>query len=261
MVKGQPISMAASDPEWQPLMADKVVLNTQNSCNNKKNACISTPNHEEPLYLNSYGIFNPLVTIEPPQSEKRRSFIDAWSNAETTENNANTSNNKSYASSNGNLSLASLALSMGGGSVNEDNRPVQMGLGVMEPEENTEASNKTHLANWLSPAPWAASSLTTPGGPLAEVLRPSIVAATTNEGGPNPSSPQVINAESASPLRTMVSSPSGVLQKTLVSSPSGVLQKTLVSLSDSSSSSSPTIVSSRTNTETPMMWFNSGRPN
>ncbi|KAI4307039.1 hypothetical protein L6164_030272 [Bauhinia variegata] len=258
MLKGDPVSMGGSNRVWTPLMADKVGLTTDSCCNN--NAVISSPNYQEPLYMNSYGIFssgldqqnrrcppsffNPLaVPLENPLSVKPRGFIDAWSNAETEENNANV--NKTSVTSNGKLSLSFLDLSMsGGGSVDGEVGDIQMGLGLMEADGNTGSNNgtKSHVESWLTPAPWVGSS--TPGGPLAEVLRPSTVA-TTNDAPSNPSSPVITNAESGSPLATMVSSPSGVLQKTFTS------------LSDSSSNSSPTVASSKTSSEIGLLWSSS----
>lgn len=97
--------------------------------------------------------------------------------------------NPTQKSNDARLSLSSsLDLSMGS---------IGMGLGLME-----------------APASWMACS--TPGGPLGEVLRPT----STNETGSN--------SNPSSPVVTMVTSPSGVLQ----------IQKTLASLSDSSTSSS-----------------------
>ncbi|KAK4277624.1 hypothetical protein QN277_015594 [Acacia crassicarpa] len=255
LLKGDPISMAASDQEWQPLMQAKADLITQSPCNNNNNATISS--YEDVLYLSSYASFNsgldqqnrrcslflnPLLPLENPESLKPRGFIDAWSNAETVENN-NGNTRKSPVSSNAKLSLSSLDLSMGGGSVGgEEMGSIHMGLGLMVSDGDTENGHKTHLSNWLTAAaPWAGS--TTPGGPLAEVLRPSAVALAT-EATSNPPSPVLANAESGSPLATMVSSPSGVLQKTLGST------------SDCSSNSSPTVASSRANSEFTFLLFN-----
>lgn len=249
MLNGDPISLGASDSELQCLMHNnKVGLTTESSYNNT-----------EPQYLNSYALYssgildqqnrrppmflNPLlVPMETLQSQKPRGFIDAWSNTETEESNANTSNNKSNVASIGKLSLSSLDLSMGGGCVNEEIGTIEMGLGLMEPDGNTQHNDtKTHLSSWLTPPPWVAS--TTPGGPLAEVLRPSTVTA-PNDAASNASSPVITHAESSSPLGT------------LVSSPSGVLQKTLASLSDSSSNSSPRVASSRSNSDVALLRFN-----
>lgn len=190
------------------------------------NSELEQQNRRQPLFL------NPLVPMENIQHEKPRGFIDAWSNAETYESNANTNTtNKNSAASIGKLSLSSLDLSMGGGrggAVHEDIGTIEMGLG----NNTTQTDTKTPFSNWLNPAPWVASTL---GGPLAEVLRSSTVTA-TNEATSNTPSPATTHVESNnSPLGTMVSSPSGVLQKTLVS------------LSDSSSNSSPTVASSRAN--------------
>ncbi|XP_014517095.1 growth-regulating factor 2 isoform X3 [Vigna radiata var. radiata] len=223
MLNGDPISLGASDSEWQSLMHHKVGLSSESSCNNP-----------QPQYLNSFTLYNtgldqqnrrhpmflnPLVVpMENLQAEKPRGFIDAWSNAETGENNG-TSNSKNSTASIGKLSLSSLDLSMGGGGVNEDVGNVNIGLGLMD--------TKISLSNWVNPAPWVGSTL---GGPLAEVLRSSTVTATTNERSSN----------------TDVES----------NSPSGVLQKTLVSLSDSSSNSSPRVAaSSRANSEMALLRF------
>ncbi|KAI4338027.1 hypothetical protein L6164_016381 [Bauhinia variegata] len=255
MLNGDPVSMVGSNREWTPLMQEKVGLTTY-SCYN--NYAMSSPNYQDSLYLNSYGIFssgldqqnrrcppsffNTLAfPLENPMSQKPRGFIDAWSNAEREANNAN-ANDKTSVTSNGKLSLSSLDLSMRGGgcSVDSEMGDFQMGLCLSEADGNARSNNgsKTHVTNWLAPAPWMGS---TPGGPLAEVLRPSTVA-TTNEAPSNPSSPVITNAESDSPLATMVSSPSGVLQKTFAA------------LSDSSSNSSPTVANSKTNSEIGLLW-------
>ncbi|KAK8465298.1 hypothetical protein PHAVU_009G047000 [Phaseolus vulgaris] len=197
MLNGDPISLGASDSEWQSLMHNKVGLSSESCCNNT-----------QPQFLNSFALYNTgldqqnrrhpflnplIVPMENLQPEKTRGFIDAWSNTETGENNAATTNN----------------------------------------------NNKNSA---VSIAPWVASTL---GGPLAEVLRSSTVTATTktNEATSNTPSPATTHVESNSPLGTMVSSPSGVLQKTLVS------------LSDSSSNSSPTVASSRANSEMTLLRF------
>ncbi|XP_054790457.1 growth-regulating factor 1-like isoform X2 [Prosopis cineraria] len=261
MLKGDPISIAASEPEWQPLMQAKADFIKQSSCSgsgsNNNAATLSSSSYEDALYLSSFASFNsgldqqnrhcslflnPLLPMENPEPRKPRGFIDAWSNAETAENN-NANASKSPVSSNAKLSLSSLDLSMAGGSaVDEEMRSIHMGLGLMEPGGNTENGNKTHLASWLTPAAahWGGS---TPGGPLAEVLRPS-AGAPANEAASNPESPVMTNAESGSPLATMVSSPSGVLQRTLGS------------ISDCSSNSSPTVASSRANSEFALLLFN-----
>ncbi|KAE8723925.1 Growth-regulating factor 10 [Hibiscus syriacus] len=81
------------------------------------------------------------------------------------------------------------------------------------------------------------SPASTPGGPLAEVLRPS----TAYKSSSGLSSPVTENGAScSSPV-------------TAVSSPSGVLLKALTSMSVSSSSSSPTLVSSSVKSEISLM--------
>lgn len=215
MLNGDPISLgASSDSGWQSMMHKKVEMNT-NQLNSLPlfTAGLDQQNRHLPMF------FNPLIPMESfHQSEKPRGFIDAWSNADTGESNANVNNKKSTAS-NGKLSLTSLDLSTGGGNVNED-----MGT-IMEADGNTQHNGDTtkiSLSNWLNPTPpWVAS-------PLAEVLRPSTVT-TTSDANSN---------------------------QTMVSSPSGVLHKTLASFSDSSDNSSPTVASSRANSEIPLLKFN-----
>lgn len=247
MLNGDPISLGTSDSQWQSLMHNKVGMASDSSCNATESQYLNSfalyspgmdqQNRRHPLFL------NPLVVpVENLQPEKPRGFIDAWSNAETGQSNGNANtNNKNPAASIGKLSLSSLDLSMGGSAVNEDVDNVNMGLGLMEPNGNTHTDTKISLSNWLNPAPWVASTL---GGPLAEVLRSSTVTA-TNEATSNTPSPATTHVESNSPLGTMVSSPSGVLQKTFVS------------LSDSSSNSSPTVASSRANSEMALLRFQS----
>ncbi|KAF7816638.1 growth-regulating factor 2 isoform X1 [Senna tora] len=218
VLKGDPISMAASDPEWHPLMQNRAGLNNNVS------------NYRDTLYMNAYEGYSSGLEQHNKSSPlwpnavgvKQRGFIDAWCNAETEETNAN---KKHYvASSNAKLPLPSLDLSMGG-TLDENMGSVHMGLGPMD-----------------APAPWVASS--TLGGPLAEVLRPTT---TGNETGSNNNS----NASSPmSPMVTVVASPSpsGVLQKTLAS----------LSDSSTSSSSSPRVASStsRANSEMASLCFN-----
>ncbi|KAI9097515.1 hypothetical protein K1719_025286 [Acacia pycnantha] len=197
MLKGDPNPM---DPQWHHLIQNKLGLNTGSSGN--KDASISMTHSKGLLYTNSYDVFSsgrdqhnkrsPLylnslaVPIENPRSVKPRASIDAWSSAEINANKWS-----SVAASNNELSLPSLDLSVGR-AVEEDIGSVQLGLGQMDP-----------------PANWASCS--TPGGPLAEMLRPSKVVTSTSESA----------------------------GATMGSSPSGVLQKTLASFSDGSSSSSP----------------------
>ncbi|KAJ7959415.1 Growth-regulating factor [Quillaja saponaria] len=249
MLKGDSVSMTASDLEWQPFMQNKFGITTEGYCYN--HSSMSNQNYKDSLYLNSYSFFtaeedqhnrdclflNPnLVSRKNQQSENRRNFIDAWSKTETEADNPNASN-KSPASSNEKLTLSFLNLSMGcSSSMDEDMGQIQMDLGITKSNGNTESGTKTHLSSWLTPCSWVGAI---PGGPLAEVLRPSSVAA-TNEAASNPSSSIIKNGSE---------------------SPSGVLQKTLASLSDSSSSSSssPMVANARANSEIPMFWLNQSK--
>ncbi|OIW15331.1 hypothetical protein TanjilG_10771 [Lupinus angustifolius] len=244
MLNGDPISLGASDSEFQFIMHNKVGLNTEpqylNSFALHNSGVLDQQNQHPPMFL------NPLdYPMENLQSRKPRGFIDAWSNTGTEESNGNNTNNKSSVASIGKFSLD---LSMGDDCVHEDIGTTDMGLGLMEHNGNNNTQHneaKSHLSNWLtrtSTSPWVAS--TTLGGPLAEVLRLSTTTA-TNDGASNPSSPVITHAESST-------SPLG----TLASSPSGVLQKTLASFLDSSSNSSPKVASSRaSNSDIAMLRF------
>lgn len=126
-----------------------------------------------------------------------RPLIDAWSNG-------------------GNGNELSLASSNGGNSnsIDEEMCQIHMGLGLID--------------SWVT-------STTTPGGPLAEVLRPG-----------NPAMSDVSEIEFITPPATAVSSPSGVLQKTLAT------------FSDSSESNSPITChnNSKANSDMPFHWLN-----
>ncbi|KAK9292702.1 hypothetical protein L1049_020681 [Liquidambar formosana] len=256
MMKRETVPMATSDQEWNHLMQTKIGLTPAEStfCNTYASVF---PQHckEEPLNLNSYTedcalFFNPdMVSLEKPHTETPRDFIDAWSNAVTEDNNVHTGD-KNSVSSDGKLSLSSLALSMAShNSINEEVGQIQMGLGVINSDHNHGGGdNKPQFSSWLTQSSWVAP---TPGGPLAEVLRPSTIAAaaaaTATGSASNPASPIAGNGDSVSP------------QATTVSSPSGVLQKALVSMSDSSGNSSPTLVASSVKPEIGFQWLNQSK--
>lgn len=185
-----------------------------------------------------------MISTQEPHTGTTRGFIDAWSNAVTEENIANSSTLCSV-SSNG-LSPSSLTLSVGGrNSIDEEMGQLQMGSGVIERDRNNESGSKSDLSSWYTPASSVAAPA--PGGPLAEVLRPSMVAIAT-EAASNVSSPTPGNGDSRGD--------SSRSHATVVSSPSGVLQKTFASLSDSSGNSSPNLGSSRATPEIAMLWLN-----
>ncbi|ESR54457.1 hypothetical protein CICLE_v10019529mg [Citrus x clementina] len=247
------------DKDW--MMRGEAVHLPSNAAGTEWNHLINNPaspvninqhyHLEEPLNLNSFASFS---AGEAQQSNDcpfytdpdlvPRVFIDAWSNANGVSNgddqihNTN-SGTKSSVSSSGNLSLSPLSLSMGGNStIDEEMGQLQMGLGLVESSQDHKCDTNPQLSSWLNPDSWA------PGGPLAEVLRPSTVPASAS----GPPSPAAGNGDSDSPPATTVSSPSGVLQKALVS------------WSDSSGNSSPTPGSSRTNkSEIALLWFGQGK--
>ncbi|KAH1075316.1 hypothetical protein J1N35_027644 [Gossypium stocksii] len=219
-----------ADQQWHHLMqigtaTEGSLFNAVNQSYDKEPLnLISCPNFgpaEDQQRNTSPWLLNP--EIVPLEKSPPRGFIDAWSTAVSNDHHANTGTETSV---NGKLTISSLSLSMGINSFRDNETgPIRMGLGVCEyDQENQEYASKCHLSSWLAPA-------STPGGPLAEVLRPSATA----------SSPVAGNGNSCSPAMTAVSSPSGVLQKALAS------------WSDSSGSSSPTIVCSRAKPEIGLM--------
>ncbi|CAK7324269.1 unnamed protein product [Dovyalis caffra] len=218
MLKGEAGPIDTNDQQWPHLVHTEIGLATEGSFNNA--SVLNQHYQEECLNLNSFGNFN---AKEDQQSnnqyslfldEAPRSFIDAWSNDTN-------SRNTSSVSSDGKLPLSPLSLSMGGNkSIDNDMSQIEMGLGLIKSDQNQECGDTS----------------STPGGPLAEVLR----LRTANIPGTNQSSSTIENGDSISPPATAVSSPSGVLQKTLAS------------FSDSSSgNSSPALASSRTKLKLP----------
>lgn len=225
MKGGEHVPMTGSDPRWLHLMQQ-----TKLEMTSKPSSPLFT--QEEPfLNLNSYANFttttaaagggedqhvdrecalflNPddVVSLQnPTSSDPPRSFIDAWSQTQEEPDHQPMPMVGVAHKISGKLSPSSLlTLSMGG-------------------QSQTPSS-----CCWLTaPGSWVGSSL---GGPLAEVLRPSAPS--------DPPSPFTGNGDSGSPPATVVSSPSGVLQKTLAAS-----------LSDSSGCSSPALGSSKSKPE------------
>ncbi|KAJ8446260.1 hypothetical protein Cgig2_016031 [Carnegiea gigantea] len=156
-----------------------------------------------PLNLNSQADFSSKSDMGLLQSP----LIDAWSMG------------LAGSKDNGGKNKSSLGASKGshGNATDEDKCQIHMGLGLIDS--------------------WVASS-TSPGGPLAEVLRPSLL---TTVSRPE------LHANGSDSISAQV---------TKVSSPSRALRKTFVSLSDSSGSNSPTRQSSRTNSDMPFHWLN-----
>ncbi|KAG2701352.1 hypothetical protein I3760_06G040700 [Carya illinoinensis] len=261
VVKGEPVPMATTDQQWHPLMQNKMEFASEPFSHCHPNASIFKQNYpEEPLNLNSYVYFSTcedtqskdcplflssdMISTQEPHTGTTRGFIDAWSNAVTEENIANSSTLCSV-SSNG-LSPSLLTLSMGGSnSIDEEMGQLQMGSGLIGRNRNNESGSKSDISSWYTPASSIAAP--TPGGPLAEVLRPSMVAIAT-EAASNVSSPTPGNGDSRGD--------SSRSHATMLSSPSGVLPKTFASLSDSSGNSSPNLGSSRATPEIAMPWLN-----
>uniref|UniRef100_A0A5B6YKB0 Growth-regulating factor n=1 Tax=Davidia involucrata TaxID=16924 RepID=A0A5B6YKB0_DAVIN len=249
--EGELVTMDTSEQQWQHLMQTNIGLTTGGSIYNTAGPIFLGQDYrEEPLNLISYTDFgspeanqqnndrslflNPdLVSLEKESQETPRGFIDAWSNDNANTINSNNNNKyESSVSSECKLSPSSLTLSMAmatGNALDEEMGQIQMGLGVTDSDHNYGVGGTCHkrqVSRWLSPVSWVPS---TPGGPLAEVLRPSTVAT---------------NGDS-------ICTPA-----TTVSSPTGVLQRTMLSLSDSSCCNSPTLAASKTPPEiTAFQWL------
>ncbi|KAJ4954004.1 hypothetical protein NE237_030836 [Protea cynaroides] len=245
-MKGEAIPIAASNQQWPQLM------------HSKANASAYRQPYEGESSLNFYSNFgaregsethhqndqcflflNPEISSlgEPSSPEKRQTpmrFIDAWSSPAER----NTGNNSSICSD-GSLPPSALTLSMPRGNVsNEDKDPIQMGLGV------------TASSSW-TPSP--------PGGPLAEVLRPTAAhGCCGDDGGCSGKSRScgcgVLNLITSGwgTSGDKASSPAA----TTVSSPSEVLQQTLASVSDGSGSSSPTFKAAAVKSDIAFQWLN-----
>lgn len=255
MLKGEPVPMDTTVQQWYNMMQTKMEFTYGSSFCNANDSAFKQNYSEDPLNMNSYAYFstcedprnkdcclfvNPdVVSNQEHNTGTTRGFIDAWSNAVTEENIANSSAMCSVSSDG--LSPSSLTLSMGGrNSIDEEMGQIHMGLGQIERDQNIESGSKSHLSSWLTPASSVAPA---PGGPLAEVLRPSTVSTATGAAS-EPSTPITGKGDSSSSLAIMVSSPSGVLQKTFAS------------FSDSSGNSSPNLGSSRANPEIALPWLN-----
>ncbi|KAE8727357.1 Growth-regulating factor 10 [Hibiscus syriacus] len=208
-----------ADQQWHQLM--QIGLASDGSMTDANNSFVLGQNYAAgdqqpnsfPWFLNS--------EIEKSGESTPRGFIDAWSTGVS----GDSSGAEASVSSNGKLSLSSLSLSMGINNITDNE------LGVCQYDEDHEYASISRLSSWFTPGS------TTPGGPLAEVLRPS----SATKSSSNLSSPVTGNGNSCSP------------PVTAVSSPSGVLQRTPASMSDSIGSSSPTLVSSSVKPEISLM--------
>ncbi|XP_010520938.1 PREDICTED: growth-regulating factor 7 [Tarenaya hassleriana] len=158
------------------------------------------------LWDTKKGDIFPMET-ETEQNSKYLNFIDVWSEgvAAPDEQHCSTPVFRSSVSTNRDPSLTSLELSMGGNNLVDDEMGwIQMGLGV-----TGYGGSSTEIPSWLTPA-------ATPGGPLAEILRPTPIFTSS-----------VGDGESCYCLTATATS----------SSTSGAMKRTTASLSDGSSQS------------------------
>ncbi|CAH8354477.1 unnamed protein product [Eruca vesicaria subsp. sativa] len=152
----------------------------------------------EPRKVSSRVIEMFPIPASNEEENKYLNFIDIWSEGARSSEIQSTTTSTPASSSNGNLSLYSLDLSMGGNNL--------MGLGVIgsggdDPhgygQYGVVSSSLDEMSSWLAP------TSATPGGPLAEILRP------------NPSSMFFVDIESHSLTATPISLPSRVVKKVI----------------------------------------------
>ncbi|XP_042519078.1 growth-regulating factor 4-like isoform X2 [Macadamia integrifolia] len=226
MMKGETVPIASSNQQWPQLIYPKANASAfrqpyegESSLNSFSN--FGAGERSEAPHQNDqcFHFLNPEVTSfgEPSSLEQRRTprgFIDAWSIPARS----NTGSRSSMCLD-GELPRSALTLSMPGVNFsNEDSDQIQMGLGV-----NASSS-------WI-PSP--------PGGPLAEVLRPSVAQGCRGGGSGKSSSCgggglNFMSVAWGNSVDTACSPGT-----TANSSPSEVLQQNLGSVSDGSGSSSP----------------------
>lgn len=218
MMESKMMAMETSEQQWHQLMsqgsiydntADPSIYHHNNYGVEQQQLSLLPLTQIRNSNTDDYNMFmNP---YNPP-----RDFIDAWSNDNNPPHSENIKNDSSSGVNNGNLSPCSLNLSMAMGVNDSEMGTIQM------LEEGNDTSQKCQGLSWLSPVSYMVSA---PGGPLAEVLRPSNVIVNSNPGSPYAGK----NHDAISPPGT-----SG-------SSPSGVLHRTMLSLSDNSVCNSPTV--------------------
>lgn len=117
------------------------------------------------------------VPAASEQENKHLNFIDVWSDGVRSCEKQSSTSSPVSSSANGNLSLYSLDLSMGGNSLmgHEEMGLIQMGLGVTgSGREDLHGYGPYGVSSSLEEmSSWVAPTSATPGGPLAEILRPN----------------------------------------------------------------------------------------
>ncbi|GAB4858602.1 hypothetical protein Ancab_010076 [Ancistrocladus abbreviatus] len=240
VIRDEGESMAANEQQWQQVGLKTLGLATNGSfCGT--NASVFQPHfQDEHLNLNTFVSFNSNQPNSDdqnycifPNSATPRGFIDAWSNHDDG------AGNKSSVPSNEKVSPSSLALSMAGTNlIDEEMCQIQMGLGVSDSDSSHGDGLKSQVSGWLGPPSWVTSN---PGGPLAEVLRPRSTAVTNL--ATHSSCPDAGNGNLVAP------------PETAASSPSGVFHRSLASFSDSSSNNIPICDTTKAKPEVPFQWL------
>ncbi|VVB15846.1 unnamed protein product [Arabis nemorensis] len=153
------------------------------------------------------------VSTTTEEENKYLNFIDVWSEGVRSSEKQSTTSTP-VSSSNGNLSFYSLDLSMGGGNNlmgHVETGLIQMGLGIIGSGRGDDhgygpygvSSSLEEMSSWLAP------TCATPGGPLAEILRPNPSFASS--GGD-------MESYSVTATATPSSSPSRVVKKMMTGS-------------------------------------------
>ncbi|KAF8056719.1 hypothetical protein N665_1269s0006 [Sinapis alba] len=145
-------------------------------------------------YRETRGIEIFPVSASVEQENKYMNFIDVWSDGVRSCEKQSATTLTSASSPNGNPSLYSLDLSMGGNNLMGHD---EMGLRVIgSGPYGVVSSSLDEMSSWLAP------TSATPGGPLAEILRSSAFSAEIEA-----------NSLTATPTPTPSSSPSRVVKK------------------------------------------------
>ncbi|WZZ32023.1 hypothetical protein YC2023_015424 [Brassica napus] len=161
-----------------------------------KDTTVVEPKEVSSALSNYRGIEIFPASASNEQENKYLNFIDVWSDGVRSSEKLST---PASSSPNGNPSLYSLDLSMGGNSLMGHD---EMGLRVIGPGRDDPygavvSSSLDEMSRWLAP------TSATPGGPLAEILRPNPSSAFSGE----------MEANSLTATPTPSSSPSRVVKK------------------------------------------------
>ncbi|KAL7003680.1 hypothetical protein U1Q18_004829 [Sarracenia purpurea var. burkii] len=206
-MEGEMLTLDSSDQQWQNLLQTNEGMTPEGSILNIGDSVFRQNCIEMPL------IRLPILDFGGPEIDQQNGQCTLFLNPETEvacleKQSQLDEKNGSSVSSLGSLSPCSLTLSMAmtaGDSLDDEIGQIQMGLGVSHSERH-----EPRVSSWLCSVS-SASSASAPGGPLAEMLRPSSVA---NRSSEVISSSFACNGVATSTRASRVSPAHGVLQRT-----------------------------------------------